>query len=176
MSIWKIHLLPLVVAVLVAACGGPTGPESPEAALQALQSASRDGAAERVLDLHDADTRAYFRQVVRTARARLEAGESPEAVLGDASGDPGLFLDGDLDIASARVALANARFAERVQRLQEVTLVSSRLRDTPPGEQPAAVVTVRIPGGAEQDVYFLHEPGGWVFDSYRHFQEQLDRP
>jgi hypothetical protein len=166
----------LGAAMMLAACGSDDVRSTPEAALQSLQTALRDDAAARALVLLDADTQAYFRQEVRTARAVRAAREN--GVLAEPSGgggDPAAFeitQQGSPEDAAAALAMAGRPLADIADWLVGCTVVKRDIMRGDDGRQ-MATLRVRAPDGAENDVFMVHEQDGWAFDGYRHFQVMM---
>jgi len=164
-------LLLLLAVVSLGACAEERA--TPEQVLRdALEARKREDAA-RLFTLQDGDSRAYFLQQARTARARIAAGESVETVLPE-GGDAALQVrSGTIEDAAARWSLRHGWAALILEELGEIRQATPELHDEP-GRLPAAVLRFRARDGSEQTVWFREEPTGWKIDAFRHFQESLD--
>jgi len=163
-----------VVVLLAAACGRDGGRATPEEALRSLQESLRTGDTEAVLALHDAETRAFFVQMIRTARARVAAGERPaDAKSGDPEMRP-VYLEGALDEAAGRAALELGQLQAMGPWLRDCAVLGSRMEDGDDGSK-LATLSVRATDGTEYDVHFVREAEGWAFDAFRHYQERQGR-
>lgn len=171
----RARLLPSIAVVaalgLLAACEQER--PTPEGVLREALGARKSEDAARLFALQDADSRAYFLQQVRTARARLAAGESVATVLPDDGGADLQVHSGALEDAAARWSLRHGWAAAILEELGEVRQAVPELHDEP-GRLPAAVLRFRARDGSEHTVWFREEPGGWKIDAFRHFQESLD--
>ncbi len=165
--------LVLALVPVLLSCGGGRG--SAEDAYLSLRSALRTAAMARVLELHDAESQAYFRQRVRTVRARVAEGEPVAQVLAGDAALPADYLDGTLDEAAARILVRAAQLAPLWRWIVDGTIIAAATEDGP-GGRARATLRVRAVDGTEQDLYFVREESGGALDAFRHFQESLPAP
>ena len=172
-SIARLATCVLGAALLLAACGrGIGGCSTPDEALRALQEGLRANDAARVMALLDGDSRAYYRQEVRTARARRAAGEAPR----DGHEDPQLvhelYHTGSPEDAAAHLALRNPPLDSISGWIADYTVLERSVVRQDDGQQ-LATLRVRTSDGTEHALFMIHELDGWVLDAYRHFQESM---
>ena len=152
-------LLLACAALLLGGCG--SAQDSPEHALASLQEALRGNDLPAVLALHDAESRAYFRQLARERRAADGAEDAR-------------YREGDLDDAAALACVELGQLFEMRKWLETATVLGREMRAETDGRN-VATLKVRTSDGAERTVHFLLEPEGWTFDAFRHYQESLNR-
>ena len=161
------------VSGTLAGCGAAGGGHgTPQETLQALQVALRDDLPIRAFAAQDAETRAYFRQRVRTARARVAEGATAESAGPDDDVARPLYHEGTLDEAAARASVELGQLDAMREWLTDCLVVGGAVVDG--GDVVTdATLRVRATDGSKRDVYFLREHDGWKLDAFRHFQESM---
>jgi hypothetical protein len=165
-------MLLIGVSGLLSGCAEASERSTPEEALRSLQVALRDDLPLRAFELQDAETRAYFRQRVRTARARVAEGATAETVAPDDDVALELYHQGTLEEAAARAALELGQLHSMRSWLAEGVVIGHAVVD---GAAADATLRVRGADGMEHDVHLVREADGWKLDAFRHFQELIAR-
>ncbi len=155
----------ILVPALFAACSSE--PATAREALDALRSALADDDGERIAQLHDPESRAFYRSQVREVRARLERGDSIAEIFPGGGQTAGYYADGSEDDALARFVLTSSEVAARGDWLAKAEVVGEESDDD-------SHVRLRLRGqdDQEQELFFVRTVHGWAHDAFRQFRSR----